>query len=148
MTTRPTLQNRREVVNLPNLSWGIDFSPRRAKINVAPGFIRNPQDADWQQEILPGRNFSIIYPFARYEEINPTIPYEAEGQPVTLLDLLSTIYDFYQEPIPQNELNILIQEDPEIYSDAVKRLDAMFSLTFFEGLESVGNDVYRLKLGS
>lgn len=133
---------------LENINWGIDRSPRLAKIQTAPGFIRNPQDKDWRQVVLPSTSFTIIYPFARYDEIEQVIPYDTEGQPVTLLDLLTTIYEFYQEIIPPNELATLIQEDPEIYSDVVKRIDAMYSLTFFEGLRSVGNNTYRLSLGS
>ncbi len=149
MTTRPVFTNRRDEVKMPTINWSIDVVPQRLKIYAGPQHMRNPQNKDWQEEILPGRNFSIIYPFARYGEINPTIPYEAEGQPVTLLDLLTTIYEFYQEPIPINEKLILHEEDPDIYTpDLEKRIDAMFSLTFFEGIDRVGQDTYRLRLSS
>lgn len=78
-------------------------------IRVPPTAALTP---DWERVVLPGRNFTIIYKIAipdpetgddAYQLADMAVPYEADGQPVTVADLLSTIYDFYQEPLDKND---------------------------------------------
>ena len=136
---------------LTNIVWSINQPVEKATMTVSPTRVRPLSQRELQQVILPGSNFSIVYPFARYGEIDPTIPYDTDGQPVTLLDLLSTISDFYQERIPQNELDYLQEEEEDeiLYTpDLKKRIDAMFDLVFVESLQPLGNDIYQLNLGS
>ena len=138
-----------EVPLLDNILWSINQPYMEAKIITEQGDVRPITNQEWQQVILPGRNFTIVYPFAGYHELDQTIPYDAEGQPVTLLDLLATIYEFYQEPIPQGELTQLIKEEPAIYkANFNKRLAAMIRKVNLESLDRLGKDLYGLNLRS
>ena len=134
---------------LVNISWEITQPPENAKLLLGPTMHKRPiSEQDWQQVMLPGLDFSIFYPFARYGEFDTEIPYEAGGQPITLLDLLTTIYEFYQEPIPANELAQLLEDETTYTPDMTRRIDAMLGLVFIESLTPVGNDGYQLNLAS
>lgn len=141
---------------LEQIIWNVDLPVEEAEVfpinpDEEPHLLRPDELAT---VVLPGNDFKIIFPFARYEEIEQIIPYAAEGQPVTLHDLLLTIYLFYQEPIPANELRKLKQTtrtfgiDEDIYDNVVKRIDAMYGLVHFEGLILETPNVYSLHLGS
>lgn len=133
-------QNR----NLLNeISWEIYEGPLdNATIFRGNDFIPLTEH-QWQQVVLPGRDFRIIYPVTRYYEHTMTVVYEAQGQPVTTLDLLTSIYEFYQELLSDEDIINFELED-----DAVTRLDGLDNLISFEGLTETSPNTYRLNLAS
>ena len=135
---------------LTNLGWAINQPVERAKVAVGLTDSRSIRPEEWQQVILPGRNFSIMYPFGYQANYNINIPYDTEGQPITLLDLLSTIYDFYQESVDIDEFGQVRDVNDKTYKkwDVVTRAYAMRNLRYFESLTPLGNDVYRLNLAT
>ena len=139
------------------ISWNLIDPPQEdAEIKDDNGNYRPLLPQEWQQVVLPGQNFIIEYPFARYNELDPEIPYETDRIPVTLLELLTTIYLFYQEPLPQDELNLIRQKaseegDGDLYHDRPinRRIDVMYGLVEFEGVQQgTKRGTYLLNLGS
>lgn len=113
--------------------WMINIDPMDPDAGVSildenDDAIEPPQEF-LEQQVLPGRNFSIIYPIDYELKRTMTVAYDPEGQPVTLLDLLTSIYQFYDEPLGQGT-----------------RVDKMSGTIYFDDFVSVRPDVYRLKL--
>lgn len=93
--------------------------------------------------VLPGRNFTIVYPAARNTDREIREYYDAGGEPLTVNDLLYTLYTFYQQPVTKDEI-----KKWEYPKDAKTLADGMEGLHFFEGLVEISPDVYGLELGS
>lgn len=121
---------------LDNIDWSIRTRP-------TPNLVD-----DWTQVILPGRDFTIIYKIPipdpetgddAYQLVDMQVPYAAEGQPVTIADLLTSIYEFYQEPLDKKDP---FYEPPQF----TKRGDSMGDEHQFVGLEEVAPNTYNLEL--
>lgn len=61
-----------------------------------------------------------------------TVDYKVEGKPVTLLDLLTTIYEFYQESLPVDQKQ--------------RYVDTIESNSYLSDLFEIGPNQYRLDL--
>lgn len=73
---------------LERLSWNIRFPPHSHAILLDNnGLEQDITQEEWQTLILSKGNFSLEYPFAVLDEINPVVVYETDGLPVTLEDL-------------------------------------------------------------
>lgn len=77
---------------LTDIEWDVTKSPGTAKLLRSRREIPLTK-ADRRKEVLPINPFDIIYPI--FTDRNIRIPYDPEGIPVTLDDLLTTIYNFY-----------------------------------------------------
>lgn len=107
---------------------------------------------EWENIVLPGRDFTIIYKItvpptpedeeeigAEYSLADFPVLYQAEEQPIAVADLLTSIYEFYQEP--------LLKTDPFYKAIKVtKRGQALFDEALFAGLEEVSPDTYAIQL--
>ena len=121
---------------LRNIKWSVSEKP-------TPDLVK-----DWTQVVLPGEDFKIIYPVGvpdpeeddLFQLVDLEIPYQAEGQPVTIVDLLTTIYEFYQEPLSHDDP---LRNPP----DFVKRSDPIGDQTAFNYFNQVGVNKYKLSLG-
>lgn len=139
---------------LDEIFWDINKDPEEAAYFPEGAKTEYPiTQQQFATVVLPGRDFTLILPFARFDEIEKYVLFQTDGAPVTLHDLLLSIYLFYQEEIPNDEMLELIRisvEDgeDEKYSDDEKRIDAMKNLIIFEGVVEVSPNVYRLNLGS
>ena len=142
-----TSSNMAKRFKLPDIYWDISKSPQE-NVLIRDQIAYSPTEEQWEKIVLPKNKFEIEYPFARYNETNLVITYETEGDPITLLDLLTIIHEFYQEEISVEELTFLQGHDrDEIYGDVVKRIDAMNVLVDFSGLEQISDHCYKLVLG-
>lgn len=130
---------------LNKISWTIDRHPQEAGEFVGEKDITIVKLSDELKNkiVLPGRNFSIIYPASRYGEKEIREYYNTGGQPLTTNDLLYTIYTFYQRPVTEEEI-----QKWDFPEDAETLAEAMEALVFFEGLDQISPDVYLLRLGS
>ncbi len=142
---------QRTIVGGGDISWNMEFPPRENAEFYDEEDIENEGRPltlrEWQRVVLPGRNFTIVYNLTPYREERARILYETDGQPVTLLDLLTSIYEFYQEPLSQQEVARYKQEGyiPEDYDEPInKRIDALIGKTFFVSLDKEGNNVYEI----
>ena len=96
----------------------------------------------WDSVVLPRHNFVLKYPiFIRdpdegYINESQEIPYNTDGQPVTVRDLLATIYNFYQEPVNHTDTRF----DPE----HVTKGDTLLGFARFEGLTQTGLNSYEV----
>lgn len=133
-----------------DVSWNMELPPRENAEFYDEEDIDNVGRPltlrEWQRVVLPGRNFSIIYNLTPYREEKATILYETDGQPVTLLDLFASIYDFYQEPLSRQEAARYKQEGylPEDYEPLEKRIDALAGKTFFVSFDKEKNNIYTI----
>lgn len=130
---------------ITDIYWNMEFPPRQ-KAQIVRDEDARPVGLDrWKAVVMIGDNFNIIYPMTPYDEETMTVPYEAEGQPVTLLDLLTTIYDFYQEPLLQQDPNLLLRHhQPRQNKHLTKRIDGLLGRTYFLGLDQVDVSTYQL----
>ena len=99
----------------------------------------------WDEVILPADNFIIEYLIV---SLNPddeegaevekflSIPYETDGQPVTVRDLMTTIYNFYQEPVDP--------KDGPYGEEVVTKGDTIYGWAKLEDFKPVGLNRYRL----
>lgn len=135
---------------LKEISWIVVSPPRET---AAIGEDENITDEQWQQVILPGRDFILRYPITGYPEQTVKVLYQTEGQPVTLLDLLSSIQEFYAEDLTDEvraevlaiDPNALEIADYEIVND---RGDLLGMRNIFEGLVQVGPNEYQVDLAT
>ena len=134
-----------EKVILEDIYWDITLPPRQ-EARIIDIVILPIEEDTWRRVILPGNNFTIIYPLGIDYDISPIVPYEAEGTPVTLEDLLTTIYEYYQELILPDELRELT-EDANYTKPFNHRYDAIKD-DWFRSLEQVSPNVYKLNLGN
>ena len=98
---------------IDRIDWDVTKMPTKAEITEVSRFQETPRDRnyrsltseEWQRIVLPEADFVISYPDGSDPNFDylPT-SYETDGLPVTLLDLLTTIYNFYQEKIPGTEI--------------------------------------------
>lgn len=153
-----------------DLSWRISNQPNpRTIINVkdsnSTGMLskiaNSPERLKNQYWLLNlGNEITIQYPIDRYDELELYgKTYKApEGKYFTPHQVLTLVYNFYQEKITPDELEDLQEAEVE-YSDdftteqaergEVKRIDLMGDRQFFEGfVREPGTTVYMLELGS
>lgn len=125
-----------------NVSWNMEFPPQE---DARDERDRPLTQGRWLLRVLSADNFNIVYPITPYDEEKITVPYDPQGQPVTLLDLLTTIYEFYQEPLSQDDLNLLlIHHEPNEDEPLKTRLDALLGRTIFLSLDRDSPHTYRL----
>jgi hypothetical protein len=98
----------------------------------------------------------LIVPLTRFQEVSDIIPL---GSDLTLGGVLNAIYDFYHKPLTNKEVE-KIKNFPKSfhYEDAlitkfeqgetVCYADLRGESKYFEGIQRVENNIYRLKLGS
>lgn len=134
-----------------NFVNGITFNLKDLPRDTAEVIVRDGDNSPvaeemWKRVVLPGKNFSLVYTYPRYDEINPTIPYETDGIPVTLEDLFTTIYNFYQEPIPPEDREIIRGNYDQDAEPLIKRIDVMNNRDTFFGMTEVSPNTYSLKL--
>jgi hypothetical protein len=129
---------------LPNILWDLRHPPSKAKFKSG----KIPSEEEWGKIILPATNFSLIYPL----DTSPqnleqactmtlmTVEYLTQGKPVTLRDLLESIFSFYQEPItPLERRNYNF---PRTYR---YKLDTLADATYLFNLIQVEENKYRLQ---
>ena len=121
---------------IENLGWNVRQEPTEELTK------------NWEEQVLPGHNFSIIYKVGipdpetgddAYQLVAMEVPYETEGQPLAVADLLTTIYNFYQEPLDRNDP---LRKPPRY----TKRSDPIGDEVIFERLEEVAPNRYELTL--
>ena len=129
---------------LDNIYWDINFPPRKRAVTQIPNGGQMAISKDqWRQVVLPARNFTLIYPVGRYGRHEITVPYGTDEQAITTEDILTTIYEFYQEPFPLVDINRFGYEEPP-YSQG----DALDDLHHLQGLLKTAPDTYYLQLSS
>lgn len=139
-------------------SWKIGESPDE--------LVYNMTKTRKSKHIIPfkflelGKEVTLFFPRDRYGDINmmkkvykKTYKKERDFSPEEILNI---IYNFYQEPITEEEYEEMIEEDVEgiddfyiedIQDKKVRHIDLMFGLQFFEGFEDYEGG-HLLKLGS
>lgn len=123
---------------LDNITWNMEFPPRQDAQLVVRDETRPIGLQVWKGVVFSPDNFTIIYPMAPYDEETVTINYETDGQAVSLLDLLTSIYEFYQEPLSQGDLNKLLRHHDLREGEVLeKRINALLGRTYFLGLDVV-----------
>lgn len=131
---------------LSDFDWDISVPPREGVKWIPKGKLADLSEFHWRGPYFGNKNFTITYPFGRYSEFDPIIPYDAEGKGISIEDMLTTIYEYYQEPIPPQELKMFREEGYE--EPFNKRIDVMNNLVRFEGLTEIAPRDFVLNLGS
>ena len=146
---------------LKGISWVIYNPPTNTNVrHISDGTknIKNAKEAVknqyWLLEL--GKDITLEFPVDRYGELDYVKRRYTSDKEFTPAKVLQLVYDFYQEPITREELEMMQEEDIEFAEDHeledaekgnVKRIDFMGDLQFFEGFTKEG-DVYNLSLGS
>lgn len=130
---------------LEDIHWDVTNEPESARITW--NFTRL-SDTDLQRFVLPGRPFTIEFPASRYGSNKIIEEFDPEGIPVTVEDLLNTIYNVYQQPItPADVANLQADVmDAEYLDGALIIGDLLGGLVDFAGLGLIGPDYYVLGL--
>ncbi len=137
-------------LNLLNqISWLIVRPPEEATI----GEDEEISDQQWRQVVLPGHDFILRYPINGYPEETIAVLYQTDRQPVTLLDLLTSINDFYAEDLTEEVRAEIVAVYPNAFeieeSERVRdRADLLRMRDIFQGLTQVGPNEYRVNLAT
>lgn len=135
---------------LQNISWNIRDDPQKALLMQGGQLIPIPTKLK-QKYIFPARSIIITY------SIGP-IGYEVDmtyelTAPITLDDLLFTLYTFYQSELTAEDITALIEEGliDSNSTKPIRAIDVMGTMTNFEGLQKYwsGKDLptYEVLLG-
>lgn len=130
---------------LPDLYWEVTTLPEEARWGPDMAPLTNRQ---LQQVVFPGQPFTMVFPASRYGSNMITERFNPEGIPVTVADLLNTIYEFYQQPITQADIrNVQQDEEDVLHLQGAENLgDLLGGLIDFSGIWTIGENHYELNL--
>lgn len=121
-------------INLGEIDWNIIDNPNSILQNLSP--------EEKNRVLIPIGNFQINYPASRFNSYRVIVNYNPTT-PVTLQQLILTIYDFYQGPITaEDERGIESrgsEDEKEIADGAKKMVDLLDGITYFQYLERSDN---------
>ncbi len=140
------------------ISWMIGKDPKEItynslRLNKMPEHITIPF-----KFLELGKEVKLYFPIDRYGELDYEERVYKSERNFTPEQVVTLVYNFYQEPITKEEYEKMVEEDIEgideystedVQDKKVKHIDLMHSLIFFEGFDKFDlEDGYVLKLGS
>lgn len=143
---------------LNNISWLVTDKPQEATIydNNKNNF-RPLTDDEWNNVHHVDINTAyLIVPLTRFRDVSEVIPINRE---ITAQDVITKVYEFYHTPLTKKKLDDMIKypDDLGYKSDALKMakkgqdvcyVDLRGAAIYFEGIQRVSGNVYKLHFGS
>ena len=124
---------------LEGINWIITQPTEDTEYNNKP-----IEEDTWQRIILSKNNFIIQYPISEYGEETIDVLHETDGQPVTLLDLLTTIHEFYTEDLSDEIREQILAIGPHVL--LTEHLYIVLGMrNILSGLVHIGPNKYLLK---
>lgn len=132
-------------LDLGEVAWNIINDPNTV-LQKLPSEEKN-------RIIIPAGKFQLIYPLGTYSDLNVAVNYNPIA-PVTLQQLLRTIYDFYQGPITPEDIDGIKETEDQEDIDAIgtfpdnKLANLLFSNISLDAIEQVENNQYQVIISS
>lgn len=141
-----------------NISWLVTDKPEEATTyDSNKKEFRPLTDDEWNNVHQVDNNTSyLIVPLTRFRDVSEVIPINRE---ITARDVISKVYEFYHTPLTKEKLDDIIKYPDSLgyNSDALKMakkgkdvcyVDLRGAAIYFEGIQRVSSNVYKLHFGS
>lgn len=142
---------------LTGISWTVDEIPNKATMYENDDF-RPLTDEEWNEVHHTDCNTAyLIVPLTRFREVTEVIPI---GREVTAKNVIGKIHEFYHKPLTQQQVDDVSNyccEDLGYCEDLVKSashgnvvryVNIRGAAIYFEGIQRVAGNVYKLNFGS
>lgn len=143
---------------LTNISWMVTDEPEEASVyDGSNNDFRPLTDNEWNNVHHVDHNTAyIIVPLSRFREVTDVIPINRK---ITAHDVISKVYEFYHTPLTKEKLDDVKSFPDDLgYTKNVMKMaaegkevcyvDLRGAAIYFEGIQRVSGNVYKLNLGS
>ena len=142
---------------LMGVSWEADTDPSEATIfEDNSNEFHSLTEQEWNEVHYTNQNNAyLIVPITRHEDIFSVITIDKE---ITVKNVISKVHEFYHTPLTEQQINDARNfEDTEYKDELLKNasqgipvyyIDLIGCAKYFEGIQRVDGNVYKLKLGS
>ena len=142
---------------LTGISWSVDTSPEEAMMYENDD-CRPLKNEEWNTVHHVDCNTAyLIVPLTRFSDVTEVLPI---GKEITAKSVISKVYDFYHTPLTQQQIDDVSNfECSDLgYCDelikmskngnTVRYVDLRGAAVYFEGIQRVAGNVYKLHFGS
>lgn len=140
-----------------NVSWTLTSGVHEAKIYENDDF-RQITEEEWNEVHHRDANMSyLIVPITRFNDVTEVL---SLGKTLTIKNVISKLHDFYNTPLIEEKIDDIkeyprdclgyVDEllDKASQGKSVNYLDLRGDAVYFEGIQRVCGNVYKLNLGS